>query len=238
MSRDVARRGVAYVVANAAQQGTQEVSISFHGGGEPTLNWNVMKEALSYARELAAKHSIKVLSYTATNGVMSDEKRHWIVEHLSGCSLSFDGLPELQDKQRPTASGQGSSDSAVETMRFFDSHNFDCGVRLAVTLEQLSTLSASIAHICENSRVQRIQVEPAYALGRWRDAPSAETTEFIRNYREAEVVATRYGRHLAFSGARVGLITNHFCGVTQDSFSLSPDGNVSACYEVRSRAQR
>ncbi|MEQ9068221.1 MAG: SPASM domain-containing protein, partial [Gimesia chilikensis] len=31
---------------------------------------------------------------------------------------------------------------------------------------------------------------------------------------------------------RVGLLTNHFCGVTQDLFALSPDGNVSACYEV------
>jgi uncharacterized protein len=30
----------------------------------------------------------------------------------------------------------------------------------------------------------------------------------------------------------LGTLTNHFCGITKDSFALSPDGNVSACYEV------
>ncbi len=30
----------------------------------------------------------------------------------------------------------------------------------------------------------------------------------------------------------MGLLSNHFRGVTQDGFSLSPDGNVSGCYEV------
>lgn len=45
-------------------------------------------------------------------------------------------------------------------------------------------------------------------------------------------VAARQGHSLSFSGARLGLLTNHFCGVSQDSFSLTADGNVSACYEV------
>jgi uncharacterized protein len=36
----------------------------------------------------------------------------------------------------------------------------------------------------------------------------------------------------------VGLLTNHFCGISQDSFTLSPSGNVSACYEVFSERSR
>ena len=46
------------------------------------------------------------------------------------------------------------------------------------------------------------------------------------------LVAKEYGRSLFYSAARVGALTNHFCGVTQDSFALSPDEGVSACYEV------
>jgi uncharacterized protein len=37
---------------------------------------------------------------------------------------------------------------------------------------------------------------------------------------------------LFFSAARVGLLSNHFCGVSQDLFALSPHGNVSSCFEV------
>ena len=45
-------------------------------------------------------------------------------------------------------------------------------------------------------------------------------------------MARGYGQEIHFSAARIGTLTNHFCGVTQDTFALSPDGNVSACYEV------
>lgn len=40
------------------------------------------------------------------------------------------------------------------------------------------------------------------------------------------------GHELIYSAARVGTITNHFCGVAQDNFCLSPAGNVSACFEA------
>jgi uncharacterized protein len=74
-------------------------------------------------------------------------------------------------------------------------------------------------------------VEPAYQLGRWREAPSAETAEFIAGFRAAQAAALEYGHEISFSGARVGTLSNHFCGITQDSFCLTADGNVSACYE-------
>jgi uncharacterized protein len=101
-----------------------------------------------------------------------------------------------------------------------------------VTLDQIAQLPASIEFICTNFNVKSIQVEPAYQLGRWTKAPSAETADFITAYREAQRRAQALGREISYSAARLGLLTNHFCGITQDSFALSPDGNVSSCYEV------
>ena len=46
-------------------------------------------------------------------------------------------------------------------------------------------LPDSIAYICANFRPQRIQAEPAYQIGRWWDAPSAETAELIAAFRAA-----------------------------------------------------
>ncbi len=71
-----------------------------------------------------------------------------------------------------------------------------------------------------------------------KDAPSAETEDFIAAYRKAQAIAKKYGFEIFYSAARVGLLTNHFCGITQDTFALSPDGNVSACYEVFSEDLR
>lgn len=54
----------------------------------------------------------------------------------------------------------------------------------------------------------------------------------MREYRAAQARARRWEKEIVFSGARVGILTNHFCGVSQDTFALSPDGNASACYEA------
>ena len=107
-----------------------------------------------------------------------------------------------------------------------------------MTADQVDRLPESVEYICRHANPRAIQVEPAYRMGRWRDAPSAETRAFIERFREARQLARGYGHELVYSAARVGLLTNHFCGVSRDSFALSPDGKVSACYEVFSEDSR
>lgn len=232
MPLDVAVRGIDYVARNAAKTETRKFEVNYHGGGEPTANWRVLTASHEHARRLADDLGLSVTTSTATNGVLRDEQIDWIIENLQGASVSFDGLPEVQDALRPTAGGGGSSKRVAHTLRRFAEAGLPHGIRVTVTADQIARLPDSIDYICTHFDPQRIQVEPAYQMGRWREAPSAETEAFIAAYREAQVRAAAHGREIFFSGARVGLLTNHFCGITQDSFSLSPDGNVSACFET------
>jgi uncharacterized protein len=122
-------------------------------------------------------------------------------------------------------------------MRRFEAAGFPYGVRITVTHSQISRLPESINFVCSGFSPTKIQVEPAYRMGRWAGAPSAETAEFIEAYRKAQTVAGDCRRKIYFSAARLGLLTNHFCGISQDNFNLTPDGNVSACYEAFSEEQ-
>jgi len=228
----VAKRGIDFVLGNALRKGLPSIEVAYHGGGEPTVNWHTLTSSLEYAREQTRQRGLHVSASCATNGILNDKQIAWIVANLSGVSLSLDGLPAVHDSHRPLVSGKGSSERVIHTLRRFDECEFPYGLRVTVTADQIETLPDSIDYICANFAAQRIQVEPSYQMGRWRDAPSAETVEFIRGYREAQVRARHYGREIFYSAARVGQLTNHFCGITQDSFALSPDGNVSACYEV------
>ncbi|MBI3427343.1 MAG: radical SAM protein [Acidobacteria bacterium] len=232
MPLDVAKRGIDFVAANAVKKGLPEFEIAYHGGGEPTVNWRVMTESLKYAREKAAALNLEVRAASASNGVLSDTQIDWIIANLHSVNISFDGLPSAHDKHRLTVLGQGSSHLVMHTIRRFDKAKFPYGLRVTVTRDQIAQLPDSIEFICANFNVESIQVEPAYQLGRWTTAPSAETDEFIAAYREAQARAQAHGRAISYSAARLGLLTNHFCGITQDSFALSPDGNVSSCYEV------
>jgi uncharacterized protein len=117
-------------------------------------------------------------------------------------------------------------------MSRFDEVGFPYGVRMTVTADQIRLLPDSVEYVLSTFRPQRVQVEPAYQLGRGAGKPSAATVEFIAAFRQAQACAERYGHRLVYSAARVGLVTNHFCGVGQDSFSLTPAGTVSGCYEA------
>jgi uncharacterized protein len=232
MSLETARRGIDYVARNAARSKAPSFEINFHGGGEPTVNWRTMTGSMEYAQKVAAELGLMVYASSATNGVLTDDQIDWIVANLHGASLSFDGLPAVHDKHRPTVTGKGSSEQVMHTIRSFDAAGFRYGIRVTVTADQIPMMADSIEFICSHFKVQRIQVEPAYQIGRWTNAPSAETEGFIAGFREAQARAHHYGKEISFSAARVGILTNHFCGITQDTFALSPDGNVSACYEV------
>jgi uncharacterized protein len=232
MSIDVARRGIDFVAGNASKKKLPSFEVAYHGGGEPTVNWRTMTESFRYARQKASQLGLEVVGASATNGVLNDAQIDWIVDNLQGVSLSFDGLPAVHDRHRPMATGGGSSARVMHTIRRFDQAGYRYGLRLTVTHDQIAQLPESVEFICQNFKAERIQVEPAYQLGRWRQAPSAETAEFIAAYRAAQQRALRYGREITYSAARLETLTNHFCGITQDSFCLSPDGNVSACYEA------
>jgi len=230
MTLDVAKRGIDFVATNAATKNAKTFGVNYHGGGEPSADWNTMTDSCAYARSKAASLGLqRPRASAASNGVLRDEQIDWMIDNLNGgVSVSFDGMPSVHDRHRLTVLGQGSSERVMHTLRRFDTARFDYAVRLTVTADQIPLLPDSVEFVCSHFGARRIQVEPAYQLGRWRDAPSAETADFITAYRLAQQRASNYGREIFFSGARLGTLSNHFCGVTQDTFALSPDGNVSA----------
>lgn len=232
MTLEVARRGIDFVAQNAQEEGLPHFEVAYHGGGEPTLAWRTMTESLAYAKAKGRELGMQVHAFSATNGVLTDRRLDWIIANLDGVSLSFDGLPSVHDAHRLNAQGDGTSEQVMRTMRRFDAADFHYGLRMTVTSDTVSSLADSVEFICTHCRPQQVQVEPAYKLGRWENAPSAETEAFVEAFREAQQRARKLGREIRYSAARLETLTNHFCAVSRDSFCLSPDGNVSACFEV------
>ena len=232
MPWEIAQRGIDFILANALELGREEIEIGFHGGGEPSLNWETLTRSCAYAERQARQHGLRVRAAMATNGVLPEGKIDWIIDHLDSSSVSFDGLPSVHDSHRLNLAGSGSSAAVEHTIRRFDDAGFDYALRMTVTHDHIDQLADSVHYVCRNFRPRRMQIEPAYLLGRWKHAPSAETQAFIDGFREAAAVADEYGQVIQFSAARLGTLSNHFCRATQDGFGLTADGSVSACYEV------
>jgi uncharacterized protein len=232
MSLATAKQGIDYVAANAVARGLGHIDVAFHGGGEPTVNWEVLVGATDHAREVCARNGLSWTASLATNGLLQARQVDWIVGNLNGLTVSFDGLPEVHDANRCLPDGGPSSGRVIETMRRLDVLRFPYGVRATLTAEHVGLLPESVSFMYTQCRPRMVQVEPVYRMGRGAHAETAETEAFIDAFRKARQRARGLGGDLAFSAVRAGSLTDHFCSATQDSFCLSADGNVTSCYEV------
>jgi uncharacterized protein len=238
MKFETAMRAIDFVASNAVTLGVPSFELAYHGGGEPTVAWEVLTGSVAYARNLAGRNGLQLRTALATNAVVRDDQIDWIVSHLDGASISFDGLPQVHDRCRLTGSGQGSSERVMHTLRRFDEAGFGYTLRLTVTEDAIRNLPDSVEFIFGSFRPQAVQVEPVYLLGRWQSGTPAETEAFIASFRAAQQRALRHGREITFSAARLGCATSAFCGALQGNFCVSANGNITACYEVFSEDSR
>ena len=122
MSFDVGKKALDFLVANSG--GRRNLEVDFFGG-EPLLNWNVVKQLVEYGRSLEETHNKKFRFTLTTNGVLlNDEIMEFCNREMSNVVLSLDGRPEVNDRMRPFRGGAGSYDRIVpKFQKFADSRD-------------------------------------------------------------------------------------------------------------------
>ena len=230
MPLDAGLAAIDLACRNAQTRGEASYSLSIHGGGEPTLAWDHLRQLVEHARSRSLPAKISL----ASNGFWTQEQRDWILASIDDISLSCDGLPEVQDRQRPLASGAPTSEAVYATIRELDGHGKNYGIRLTVTEAAIDNLAPGIEHLCRETACRGFQAEPAFGHGRARAERRALLSgeRFVAAFLQAHDVASRHGRELAYSGARPFALTGTFCAAPQSALIVGADGRLTACYEV------
>ena len=115
MSFEVGKKALDFLVASSGNRVNLEVDFF---GGEPLMNWQVVKDLVAYGRSLEKKHNKKFRFTLTTNGVLlDDEILEFANREMANIVLSIDGRKEIHDKMRPFRGGQGSYDLVVEKFR-------------------------------------------------------------------------------------------------------------------------
>jgi uncharacterized protein len=230
LSLALAQAAIDQVCQNAVELGYPYFELTFHGGGEPVQAWDVLQEAVAYAQSKELPCRVSMVS----NGVYSARQREWLLHHLDSFSLSFDGRPETQDRQRPFANGRGSFRAVRRTLEALDEAGFSYGIRLTATAPWRGQLAEDVRFICQETGCQGMQVEPAFNTRRGvHQGPTpAESQAFVNAFMEAFEIARSAGRQLTYSGARPWLLTQSFCTAPHSALIVNPAGKLVACYEV------
>ena len=107
MSFEVGKKALDFLIANSGNRRNLEVDFF---GGEPLMNWNVVKQLVEYGRSQEEPHNKKFRFTLTTNGVLlNDEVMEFCNREMANVVLSLDGRKEVNDRMRPTRNGHGSS---------------------------------------------------------------------------------------------------------------------------------
>lgn len=107
MSFEVGKKALDFLVANSGNRRNLEVDFF---GGEPLMNWEVVKQLVEYGRSLEEPNNKHFRFTLTTNGILlNDEIMDFCNREMSNVVLSLDGRKEINDLMRPTRNGHGSS---------------------------------------------------------------------------------------------------------------------------------
>jgi len=117
MSFEVGKQALDFLIAHSGTRTNLEVDFF---GGEPLMNWDVVKELVAYARTQEPIHNKKFRFTLTTNGVLvDDDVIAYANKEMHNVVLSLDGRKEVHDRLRKNYEGKGSYDTIVPKFQKF-----------------------------------------------------------------------------------------------------------------------
>lgn len=161
MSFEVGKKALDFLVHNSGNRINLEVDFF---GGEPLMNWEVVKQLVAYGRSLEEPFHKKFRFTLTTNGILlNDEIQEFLNKEMSNVVLSIDGRKEVHDRMRPFRGGQGSYDVIVpKFQKLAESRNqMNYYVRGTFTRNNLD-FSEDVLHLADLG-FEQISIEPVVA---------------------------------------------------------------------------
>lgn len=161
MSFETGKAALDFLIANSGSRRNLEVDFF---GGEPLMNWQVVKDLVAYGREQEKIHDKNFRFTLTTNGVLlNDEIMEFANKEMANVVLSIDGRKEVHNFMRPFRKGDGSYDLIVPKFQKFaeSRHQDKYYVRGTFTHHNLD-FSNDVLHLADLG-FKQISVEPVVA---------------------------------------------------------------------------
>ncbi len=245
MSLDTAKAAIDFLIENS---GNRKVLETDFFGGEPLMNFEVVKKTVEYAKAEAEKRGKKFLFTTTTNGLLlDDEKIAFLNAEMENVVLSLDGRREVHDAVRKTVTGKGSFDLVIDKIKKFvrsrgDKHYYVRGTFTAKNLD----FSKDVLFLADNG-FDSISMEPVVT-----EVPGLEIREEHLPVieREYENLCEEYlkreerGEGFNFFHFNVDLEGGpclskrvSACGAGNEYFSVVPNGDIYPCHQFAGDAK-
>ncbi|MBQ6555487.1 MAG: thioether cross-link-forming SCIFF peptide maturase [Firmicutes bacterium] len=246
MSAEIGKKAIDMLIKASGSRKNLEIDFF---GGEPLMNFNVVKEIVEYARSLEEANNKKFRFTITTNGILlNDEILEYINANMHNLVLSIDGRKEINDKMRPRAGGQGSYDTIVPKFRkAAESRNqTDYYVRGTFTRNNLD-FAEDVMHLADLG-FKQISVEPVvadesedYAI-REEDLPRIfeeydRLTDMIHERRQKGEWFNFFHFMIDLTGGPCVIKRLVGCGSGTEYLAVAPSGELYPCHQFVGRPE-
>lgn len=240
MSAEVAKKAIDMLVNKSGKRKNLEVDFF---GGEPLLNFDVVKETVAYARALEKKHDKNFRFTITTNAVLLDEDNmKYINKNMVNVVLSVDGRKEINDLMRKHIDGAGTyEDIMPKIRRMANLRNQDRYYVRGTFTRKNKDFSKDVLHLADLG-FRQISVEPVVcARETGYDLREEDLQELFDEYETlaAEYVKRRKGKKwFNFFHFMVDLEQGpcaakriRGCGSGGEYLSVTPNGDIYPCHQ-------
>ncbi len=161
MSYETGKQALDFLIANSGNRKNLEVDFF---GGEPLMNFEVVKRLVAYGREQEKLHNKHFRFTLTTNGVLlNDAVMEFANREMDNVVLSIDGRKEVHDRMRPFRKGAGSYDMIVPKFQKFAESRKEKQYYVRGTCTHYNTdFSKDVLHLADLG-FDQISVEPVVA---------------------------------------------------------------------------
>ncbi|MBR6801302.1 MAG: thioether cross-link-forming SCIFF peptide maturase [Eubacteriaceae bacterium] len=240
MSFEVGKRALDFLIENSGTRRNLEVDFF---GGEPLMNWDVVKDLVKYAREQEKIHNKNFRFTLTTNGMLiDDEVIEFSNKEMSNVVLSLDGRKEIHDLKRVDYAGNGSYERIVPKFQKFVKERGDKSYYMRGTFTHANPdFTKDILHMLDLGFTE-LSMEPVVCAPDDEAALTPEDIEIVKN--EYEILANemirRYdeGRPFTFYHYMLDLTSGPCvykrisgCGSGTEYMAVTPWGDLYPCHQ-------
>jgi len=240
MPLETAKASIDFLIEHSGN--IKHLEVDFFGG-EPLLNFDVLKQTVEYAKN-RAKEVGKVFQFTTTtNGILLDkETSDYLNQEMNNVVLSLDGRKEVHDNARPTPNGKGSFDVIWDKFKYFRSIRGDKSYFLRGTFTK-ENLDFANDVLFMADHFDQVSVEPVVLPEDHKMALTEKDLPILCE--QYEKLAVEYVKRRKDPDKWFGFF--HFnidlkngpclkkrlmgCGAGCSYCAVTPDGNVYPCHQ-------
>ncbi len=245
MSAAVGRQAIDFLIAHSGARKNSEIDFF---GGEPLLNFAVVKEIVAYGNQQAALQGKKFKFTLTTNALLLDESViAYLNENNISVVLSLDGRPQVHDRMRPDCGGGGSYARVQPRISRLVESRHNEGYYVRGTYTKLNPdFDADVLHMADLG-YRQLSVEPVVGKGEDYAFGDEDLPALYAAYdRLTAAYLTRKSEGRPFNFFHFNLDINHGpcvakrlsgCGAGHEYFAVTPAGDLYPCHQFVGREE-